>query len=299
MKDKDTVQRRWRGSSSDAPQSSGKCRKWRQEPSKPFSCRSSSSRSVPIILPPTFSPFSNESIEIKKNALADAFKILPCTQAEWNEKSTFVQAEKERLLEDVSKLTREKGLVELRLRSYETENTQLAPTLEETQWEVSRESFMWDISKVGDLVTHSTNWYNLDYCCWSVGTSSYSIPTGKICHFAPYLRNRGQSKESGIQTPFIFFSITDSVAFETSGTLRTISLIKRLLWFIMTSWTCAGVVSLVAHLISKELWDELIAFFFFFWVKWFCLMRKVWLSVMNPQRNISSYVVLFKRASAN
>lgn len=53
-----------------------------------------------------------------------------------------MQAEKERLLEDVSKLTREKGLVELRLRSYETENTQLAPTLEETQWEVSHESFM-------------------------------------------------------------------------------------------------------------------------------------------------------------
>lgn len=53
-----------------------------------------------------------------------------------------MQAEKERLLEDVSKLTREKGLVELRLRSYEMENTQLAPTLEETQWEVSHESFM-------------------------------------------------------------------------------------------------------------------------------------------------------------
>lgn len=49
----------------------------------------------------------------------------------------FVQAEKERLQEDVSKLSREKDLVELRLRSYETENTQLAPTLEETQWEVS------------------------------------------------------------------------------------------------------------------------------------------------------------------
>ncbi|KAM8759541.1 leucine zipper putative tumor suppressor 1 isoform 1-T4 [Acanthopagrus schlegelii] len=51
-----------------------------------------------------------------------------------------LQAEKERLLEDVSKLTREKGLVELRLRSYETENTQLAPTLEETQWEVCQKT---------------------------------------------------------------------------------------------------------------------------------------------------------------
>ncbi len=54
----------------------------------------------------------------------------------------LVQAEKERLQEDVSKLTREKDLVELRLRSYETENTQLAPTLEETQWEVSHESYV-------------------------------------------------------------------------------------------------------------------------------------------------------------
>lgn len=51
-----------------------------------------------------------------------------------------MQAEKEMLQEDVTKLSREKDLVEFRLRSYETENTQLAPTLEETQWEVSHES---------------------------------------------------------------------------------------------------------------------------------------------------------------
>ncbi|KAF7663534.1 hypothetical protein LDENG_00207620 [Lucifuga dentata] len=51
-----------------------------------------------------------------------------------------LQAEKERLQEDVSKLTREKDLVELRLRSYETERTQLAPTLEETQWEVCQKT---------------------------------------------------------------------------------------------------------------------------------------------------------------
>lgn len=51
-----------------------------------------------------------------------------------------LQAEKERLQEDVSKLTREKDLVELRLRSYEAQGTQLAPTLEETQWEVCQKT---------------------------------------------------------------------------------------------------------------------------------------------------------------
>lgn len=39
-----------------------------------------------------------------------------------------------------------------------------------------------------------------------------------------------------------------------------LSLIKLLPFFIMSSWTCVGVVSLVAHLISKELWDELTVF---------------------------------------
>ncbi|XP_042344769.1 leucine zipper putative tumor suppressor 1 [Plectropomus leopardus] len=51
-----------------------------------------------------------------------------------------LQAEKERLQEDVSKLTQEKDIVELRLRSYVTESTQLAPTLEETQWEVCQKT---------------------------------------------------------------------------------------------------------------------------------------------------------------
>lgn len=55
-----------------------------------------------------------------------------------NKKSMFAQAEKEKLQAEVSKLSQEKGLMELRLRSYETEKTQLAPTLEETQWEVSQ-----------------------------------------------------------------------------------------------------------------------------------------------------------------
>uniref|UniRef100_A0A3B4ZAG8 Leucine zipper tumor suppressor 1 n=1 Tax=Stegastes partitus TaxID=144197 RepID=A0A3B4ZAG8_9TELE len=53
---------------------------------------------------------------------------------------TQLQAEKERLQEDVFKLTQEKDLVGLRLRSYETESTQLAPTLEETQWEVCQKT---------------------------------------------------------------------------------------------------------------------------------------------------------------
>lgn len=54
----------------------------------------------------------------------------------------FVQTEKERLQENVSKLSREKDLIELRLKSYESEKTQLAPTLEETQWEVSPELYV-------------------------------------------------------------------------------------------------------------------------------------------------------------
>lgn len=49
----------------------------------------------------------------------------------------LVQADNMKLQEDVSQLTQDKELVELRLRSYEKENTLLAPTLEETQWEVS------------------------------------------------------------------------------------------------------------------------------------------------------------------
>uniref|UniRef100_A0A3Q0RC47 Leucine zipper tumor suppressor 1 n=1 Tax=Amphilophus citrinellus TaxID=61819 RepID=A0A3Q0RC47_AMPCI len=51
-----------------------------------------------------------------------------------------LQAEKQKLQEDVSKLTREKELIELRLKAYEAESTQLAPTLEETQWEVCQKT---------------------------------------------------------------------------------------------------------------------------------------------------------------
>ncbi|KAJ3603436.1 hypothetical protein NHX12_028182 [Muraenolepis orangiensis] len=53
---------------------------------------------------------------------------------------TQLQAEKERLQEDISKLTQEKELAEVRLRSYETTNAQLAPTLEEIQWEICQKS---------------------------------------------------------------------------------------------------------------------------------------------------------------
>lgn len=58
-------------------------------------------------------------------------------------KKMFTQADNERLQEDVARLSREKGLVELRLKSYETEKTHLAPTLEETQWEV-RDTMLYD-----------------------------------------------------------------------------------------------------------------------------------------------------------
>ncbi|KAF6729357.1 Leucine zipper putative tumor suppressor 1 [Oryzias melastigma] len=51
-----------------------------------------------------------------------------------------LQADNMKLQEDVSQLTQDKELVELRLRSYEKENTLLAPTLEETQWEVCQKT---------------------------------------------------------------------------------------------------------------------------------------------------------------
>ncbi|XP_036383222.1 leucine zipper putative tumor suppressor 1 [Megalops cyprinoides] len=51
-----------------------------------------------------------------------------------------LQQEKKKLQDDVSQLTQEKDLIEVKLRSYETEKTQLVPTLEETQWEVCQKS---------------------------------------------------------------------------------------------------------------------------------------------------------------
>ncbi|XP_061881431.1 leucine zipper putative tumor suppressor 1-like [Entelurus aequoreus] len=51
-----------------------------------------------------------------------------------------LQAENQRLKEDRAKLSRERDLVDRRLRSYEEERTQLAPTLEETQWEVCQKA---------------------------------------------------------------------------------------------------------------------------------------------------------------
>ncbi|XP_049572678.1 leucine zipper putative tumor suppressor 1 [Syngnathus scovelli] len=51
-----------------------------------------------------------------------------------------LQAENERLKEDLVKLSRERELVERRLRASEEESTQLAPTLEETQWEVCQKA---------------------------------------------------------------------------------------------------------------------------------------------------------------
>ncbi|XP_054630239.1 leucine zipper putative tumor suppressor 1-like isoform X3 [Dunckerocampus dactyliophorus] len=51
-----------------------------------------------------------------------------------------LQAENEKLKEDLTKLSRERDLVKQRLRSYEEESAQLAPTLEETQWEVCQKA---------------------------------------------------------------------------------------------------------------------------------------------------------------
>ncbi|KAM8886053.1 leucine zipper putative tumor suppressor 1 isoform 2-T3 [Spinachia spinachia] len=51
-----------------------------------------------------------------------------------------LQVEKEKLQDDITKLTQQKDLIELRLRSSATQSTQFAPTLEETQWEVCQKS---------------------------------------------------------------------------------------------------------------------------------------------------------------
>lgn len=50
-----------------------------------------------------------------------------------------LQQDKEQLQEEVDRLEREREAAEGRLRSYEREKNQLAPTLEETQWEVRDE----------------------------------------------------------------------------------------------------------------------------------------------------------------
>lgn len=52
----------------------------------------------------------------------------------------YLQKENGKLREDLLKLTRDKDLIELRLRSYEKESTHLVPTLEETQWEVCQKT---------------------------------------------------------------------------------------------------------------------------------------------------------------
>ncbi|CAJ1068561.1 leucine zipper putative tumor suppressor 1 [Xyrichtys novacula] len=72
--------------------------------------------------------------------LRQVSQIVAKTQQALQLQVNQLQAEKDRLQEDVLKLTQEKDLVELRLRSYETQNTQLVPTLEETQWEVCQKT---------------------------------------------------------------------------------------------------------------------------------------------------------------
>ncbi|XP_063050801.1 leucine zipper putative tumor suppressor 2 homolog [Engraulis encrasicolus] len=51
-----------------------------------------------------------------------------------------LQQDKEQLQEEVERLERDREAAEGRLRSYEREKSQLAPTLEETQWEVCQKS---------------------------------------------------------------------------------------------------------------------------------------------------------------
>uniref|UniRef100_A0A3Q4N9B1 Leucine zipper, putative tumor suppressor 1 n=1 Tax=Neolamprologus brichardi TaxID=32507 RepID=A0A3Q4N9B1_NEOBR len=72
--------------------------------------------------------------------LRQASQMAAKTQQALQVQVSQLQAEKERLQEDFSKLTREKELIELKLKAYEAESTQLAPTLEETQWEVCQKT---------------------------------------------------------------------------------------------------------------------------------------------------------------
>ncbi|CAI5650682.1 unnamed protein product [Oreochromis niloticus] len=72
--------------------------------------------------------------------LRQASQMAAKTQQALQLQVSQLQAEKERLQEDFSKVTREKELIELRLKAYEAESTQLAPTLEETQWEVCQKT---------------------------------------------------------------------------------------------------------------------------------------------------------------
>ncbi|KAJ8380129.1 hypothetical protein SKAU_G00009070 [Synaphobranchus kaupii] len=51
-----------------------------------------------------------------------------------------LQQEKKQLQDDMTQLSQEKDLIEVKLRSYETKQTHLVPTLEETQWEVCQKS---------------------------------------------------------------------------------------------------------------------------------------------------------------
>ncbi|KPP67254.1 leucine zipper putative tumor suppressor 1 [Scleropages formosus] len=51
-----------------------------------------------------------------------------------------LQQDKKKLQDDLAQLSKEKDQMEVKLRSYETKQTQLAPTLEETQWEVCQKS---------------------------------------------------------------------------------------------------------------------------------------------------------------
>ncbi|MBN3275024.1 LZTS1 protein, partial [Polyodon spathula] len=51
-----------------------------------------------------------------------------------------LQQEKKKLQDDLNQLAQERDLLEVRLKSYEKGQTQLAPTLEETQWEVCQKS---------------------------------------------------------------------------------------------------------------------------------------------------------------
>ncbi|KAM9811085.1 leucine zipper putative tumor suppressor 1 [Neosynchiropus ocellatus] len=72
--------------------------------------------------------------------LQQASQVATKTQQALQLQVSQLQADKERLQEDVTKLSREKDLAELRLRCCETESTQLAPSLEDMQWEVCQKT---------------------------------------------------------------------------------------------------------------------------------------------------------------
>ncbi|XP_057687954.1 leucine zipper putative tumor suppressor 1 isoform X2 [Corythoichthys intestinalis] len=86
---------------------------------------------------------ANEMQALKQRCsatLQQASQMAASTQQALHLQVGQLQAENARLKEDLANLSRERDLMERKLKAYEEESTQLAPTLEETQWEVCQKA---------------------------------------------------------------------------------------------------------------------------------------------------------------